>query len=324
MSKIIISILKAITTIVVYALGIYLILIYLETDHTSDTIRKTGAIADQGAGGGAGIAILGFLVLVIWTAIWYAIVYKLKAIYVKEKNILDLRLIYYVLKIPVFSLLLILLYAFAIYPLYYYVNRKIILNRQENLLEYLKNGQTEKALEIIQNKKIENYHYSNGTSLLYNASLYDQTIFDTLLNRFDLYNKNLTTNYSQTGGCLFCNLKSEETALNAIEKIDFDTKYWESSHSKAAFCDNKDLLIFFIERKWHKCIEKYLEKCSAPKQRGYQPDEVKKSDNYKLYNCQIKFYDVKMKLYNLKSVDPYQYSPDSLTKNVLDQYEFQK
>lgn len=310
----IISLLKAIATIALYALGIYLILIYLESDHPSDTIRKTGALTDQGGGGGAGIAVFGLILISIWTAIWYSIVYKLKTFYTRGKNNLDLRLTLYILKIPIFSLVLLLIYFFAISPLYFYINQKIILNRQENILEYLKNGQTEKVLELIQSKRIENYRYNNGTSLLYNASLYDQIIFDTLLNRFDLYDKNLTTNYSQTGGCLFCNLKTEKAALNAIEKIDFDTKYWESVHSKAAFCDNKDLLIFFIEKKWHKCIEKYLEICRVRIE----------GNKFKPYNCQIKFYDSKIKLYNLKSVDPHQYSTDSLTKKVLDKYEFQK
>lgn len=313
MSRIIISILKAITTIAVYALGIYLIVIYLEIDHTSESIRKTGAITDQGAGAAAGIAIFGFLLLVIWTAIWYAIVYKLKAIYVKEKNTLDLRLISYVLKIPIFGVLLILLFTIVIYPLYFYVNRKIILNRQENLLEYLKHGQTEKALELIQNKTIENYHYSNGTTLLYNASLYDQTIFDTLLNRNIPYGNDLRVNTIRFS-CVFCNLKTEQSALNAIEKINFDVKYWDHGFGKAAFCDDKDLLIFFIEKKWHKCVAKYLEKCR----------ERIVGDKFKPYNCQIKFYDTEIKLYNYKSVDPYQYSPDSLTKITLDKYEFQK
>ena len=188
-----------------------------------------------------------------------------------------------------------------------------MLNRRDNLMEYLKKGQTKKALEIIQNKKIENYHFDDGTSLIYNASLYDQTIFDTLLNRNITYGNDLRVN-STRSKCVFCNLKTEQSALNAIEKMDFDVKHWDYGFSKSAFCDNKDLLIFFIEKKWHKCIEKYLEKCSQYTGRGYK----------KVYNCQVKFYDNKINSYNLKSVDPYVYSQDILTRIFLDKYEFQK
>jgi hypothetical protein len=300
--------LYAVFKFVVLLFGLFLIYKYIDSIEIHATTDSLG-------GEGAGLAFIGFILALLWLSIWYIPIFYFLKKTRERKDTYAYRLNLIVSYLPGISLIIWCLWVFVLHPLYFNFRQSQITERHKRIYEYIINGEQTEALSLINAGKTYNLRFDNIT-LLTVAAKNDDVVFDSLLDRMDYMEKRLISNNDNNGNCLFCYLQNENSADNAIDKIEFENKYWKNS-IKPAFCDDKDLLLFFIQKRWYRCIDKYLAKVSEPKAK-YTNELIL----YKYYNCQVKLFDPSGKFTGYQTVDPYSYTSDSSAILILNKYVF--
>lgn len=282
----------------------------------------------------------------IFTIVWYVLVLFLrnrakkrnKKIFVRANNISMI--------LPVVFLIGTYLWFSLFAGLYNNYRHDKRIEKEENLYNYIINGDREAALDLINSEDIRNHIIVSDQNLLLIAAQKDKVVFETLLRR--IKNPNLTkiTYSKKNNDCFFCYLDSEENALIGItsmflyenERGEFPN-YNNDAIRLPGFCNEEDLLIFFIKKNWYKCVDKYLEQIIKNKlnrsnsyisvkrwYKEYPYDcQVVEKDTVYNYNNEIAYYNDKVSTKNLlRTVNPYDYTKDFKMKLILDKYAFKK
>jgi hypothetical protein len=118
--------------------------------------------------------------------------------------------------------------------------------------------------------------------------------------------------WTKDDNCVFCYLKTEDVALRAIDKIRFDEK---------GYCNNQDLLLFFIAKKWTRCLEAYLHKYDT-RDRKPTSTEITFPFDGDLYNCNTIVTDSTARPKKLNTVNPYTHTTDGAVIEVLKKHKF--
>lgn len=313
MKKIIIRILYALVPFAFLVFGLYLIWDYLlgiPITYSTDSLGGEGAAVD----------FVGLFLSLIWIVIWYVIILTIDNKTKEEENSQIART---AMTLPPITLLLFFLWWFALYPLYFNIEKKIVSHRSKLLYGYITTGQHEEALDLIKSYSQDDFRYTDN-NLTLTAAKHDEKVFEYILNTWNQLLWMRPKN--NTDSCMICFLKTESIALKAIEKIDFENKYWKDNYSqKGAFCGDKDLLIFLLQKNWNKCLDKYLAKvCDTNRHincpiNPLYPNSYSKVTYYDYYNCQQRNIDSKN---DYDPISPYDFTTDTAAIKILNKYKF--
>lgn len=261
-----------------------------------------------------------FLSTLIWLIVWYIIIFiLLNGAKIKGNKLHKLSNIISLI-IPPSIIVTYILWFSVVYPAYHQYLKNRLIENQNSLTKSIIKGNNEEALRLIDNYKYDNYRVKDSDSniipILIFAAKNDLSVYEALLNEFE--NSHLLYINTQidrkNGNCILYYLNDENITLKSIERFDF--RFAFKSPEYKGYCDNKDLLIYFIEKKWTNCIESYLTKFENTNYQNYSPSHP--------YNCQIRFKDSKSKNYQYKTVNPYNYTDDFKTISILNKYSFWK
>ncbi len=258
----------------------------------------------------------------IWLFIWYMAIMTEWIITDKGKMSSSSKI---AALLPIISLIIIVIW-FTLQSLFHKYKTIQIENNNEALHNYIIEGKSENAIKIIESNQFYNFPVliadSSKSTILIEAAKHDEIIFNSLVNEFKgRYGINIRSTNDINDNCIFYYLKKENTALLTIDKIsDFGFGDYYSTSYQKGYCNNKDLLIYFIENGWTKCIDKYLTKYFATK--FYARGKHFGSYYYKKYNCQIKIRDTLETYPKHIIVSPYSFTNDSAVISCLQKYSF--
>ena len=280
------------------------------------------AYSDIGVPAGAVGAALEFLFLsIIWLILWYIIIWLLYFRNKRKENHLNQLANFTGLILPPIALAMLCLWLFVLNPLHYEYKKNLRIKRQDQLSYCIAHVQREEAIHLLEEYSYENFRVLNSDStfesILVVAAKHDQVVFEFLLYEFDnQWNYNIQGNLDAQGNCIFCHIEEESLALKALNRMYFSFTQNYSFHKPV--CNKKDILIYFIERKWNNCLEVYLQKFQdAVNHTPY------KGPYSRMYNCQIELEPDFLGYRQLKTVNPHDYTTDIKTISILNKFKFQ-
>lgn len=310
--------LKNISLAIIYALakftillcGLYLIFIYAESGATesSDIGVPTGAI-------GAFLELVFFSS--IWLIIWYSFISHLLIKSKRKKYSISIKANKIALLLPLIGVSCFIIWLYIIHPMYYKYKHNRLIEKQNVLTNSILNKDQKEVLKLIDNNTYENYGVLDLDSIyfpvLFLAAQNDIVIYEALLDKFEKPNSLSSGDISKRNEiCVFCYIDNEDLALKTLDKISMG--FWD--YSTSLYCDNKDILIFFIEKKWIRCIDAYLTKYKETIHRLHR--------SYEPYNCQTRYKDSSSQYFQYKTVNPYDYTTDRTIISTLEKHIYNK